>query len=218
MNDLSGLPSYKVLSTRMGFLARKSLGQHFPARQRITDTIVRHAGDITQSHVIEIGPGPGGLTRSLLRAGAKTLTVIEKDDRCLAIMAQIKDKVASGADPARRRAGSRSLTAVPSPRRIVANLPYNVGTLMLTGWLDAVYSHGQGAFESMTLMFRRKSPSASLLSRVAKGLRQAVGAGAVAVRLPLGHGPAAGRFRAAPKVSSAVITLTPRAKTAGRCR
>ena len=87
MNDFSALPSLEAVIAAHGLLARKSLGQHFLLDGQITDEIVRYAGDLTSYHVIEIGPGPGGLTRSLLKAGAKKLFAIEKDDRCIAALA-----------------------------------------------------------------------------------------------------------------------------------
>src|SRR5262245_47657791 len=88
---LSALPALKSVISAFGLDASKSLGQHFLLDTRITDKIARYAGDLRECNVIEIGPGPGGLTRSLLAAGCKHLVAVEKDDRCLAALAQIKE-------------------------------------------------------------------------------------------------------------------------------
>jgi len=193
-------------------LARKSLGQHFLLDSTITDQIVLYAGNLKDCNVIEIGPGPGGLTRSLLNAGAKKLFVIEKDDRCIAIVEQLKELAEGRLEIIHGDALDIDLlTAVPAPRKVVANLPYNVGTAMLIKWLNAIYS-GKEAFESLTLMFQKE----------------------VALRITADHGnkdygrlsvlcqwlcdcrydfdlpPYA--FTPPPKVSSAVVTLTPRPK------
>src|ERR1700721_2718764 len=88
---MNNLPSLETIIASHGLLARKSLGQQFSREGMLTDEIVRYAGDLTNCNVIEIGPGPGGLTRSLLKAGAKKLFVIEKDDRCVAALASLKE-------------------------------------------------------------------------------------------------------------------------------
>jgi 16S rRNA (adenine1518-N6/adenine1519-N6)-dimethyltransferase len=207
------LPSLKHIIDRHGLLARKSLGQHFLLDTAITDKIARYAGDLKAFHVIEIGPGPGGLTRSLLMAGAKQLHVVEKDDRCIAIMQELEEAFPGRLTILHEDALEVDLvTQVPAPRKIVANLPYNAGTIMLINWLGEVYRHGTGAFASMTLMFQKEvalritaepgNKDYGRLSVLAQWLCDC--------RYDFELPP--GAFSPPPKVSSAVITLTPRAR------
>ena len=132
-----------------GLRADKKLGQHFLLDLNLTAKIVRAAGDVTSGTTIEIGPGPGGLTRSLLAAGASVIAV-ERDARCIAILDDL-----SAAYPGKFRViwGDALRTDVHTlgvtPRRVIANLPYNIGTELLIGWL-AHAAH----FESLTLMFQ----------------------------------------------------------------
>src|SRR5438552_2071648 len=94
-SGLMNLPSLESTIARLGLGARKSLGQHFLLDEGITDNIALCAGDLRKSSVIEVGPGPGGLTRALLRARARTLYVIEKDERCIAAMEELRAVVGS---------------------------------------------------------------------------------------------------------------------------
>ena len=143
------LPPLRDVIARHGLLADKSLGQHFLLDLNLTGRIARAAGDLSKGTTIEIGPGPGGLTRSLLAAGAHVIA-IEKDKRCRNILAEI-----SAAYPNRLGVVEADALTVDAatlgqaPRRIVANLPYNVGTELLMRWLQ-----NATAFESFTLMFQ----------------------------------------------------------------
>jgi 16S rRNA (adenine1518-N6/adenine1519-N6)-dimethyltransferase len=137
---------------RHGLGARKSLGQHFLLDLNLTGRIARAAGDLTHGTVIEIGPGPGGLTRALLSAGARHVIAIERDERCLAALAEIE-----AAWPGRLEVISGDALETPvhelgeAPRRLCANLPYNVATPLLLGWVR----HAEG-FAGMTLMFQKE--------------------------------------------------------------
>lgn len=213
MGEFSTLPSLKQVIAAHGLSARKALGQHFLLDAAITARIARQAGDLTGCHVIEIGPGPGGLTRSLLAAGAKQLFVIEKDERCLAAMQELK-AVAGGR---LHIIGGDALAVdvvktVPEPRKIVANLPYNAGTAMLLEWLDAIYTHGPQAFVSLTLMFQKEVAERITASHGNKdyGRLSVISQWLCDCRLDFELPP--GAFSPPPKVSSAVITLTPRPK------
>ena len=152
MSDPEILPPLREVIDRYGLAARKSLGQNFLLDLNLTGRIARAAGDLTAGTVIEIGPGPGGLTRALLLHGAREVIAIELDDRCLAALADI-----AGAYPERLRviAGDALATDLAklgqAPRRIVANLPYNIATPLLIGWLSQAT-----AFQSMTLMFQKE--------------------------------------------------------------
>jgi len=143
------LPPLRDVLTRHGLMATKALGQHFLLDLNLTARIARAGGDLTTGTTIEIGPGPGGLTRSLLDAGAHVIA-IEKDKRCREILEELRaaypDRLQTiEADALTIDAASLGTT----PRRIIANLPYNVGTELLLGWLKNI-----GAFESLVLMFQ----------------------------------------------------------------
>jgi 16S rRNA (adenine1518-N6/adenine1519-N6)-dimethyltransferase len=213
MNPFSTLPSLELLIETHGLLARKSLGQHFLLDGGITDDIVRYAGDLKGYNVVEIGPGPGGLTRSLLKAGARTLFVIEKDDRCLAALALIKEIAGERLEIMSGDALEIDLIkAVPAPRKIVANLPYNAGTAMLLQWLDAVYKHGAEAFQSLTLMFQKEVAERITATHGNKdyGRLSVLCQWLCEVRYDFELPPEA--FTPPPKVTSAVVTLIPRPK------
>ncbi len=154
--SLDTLPPLRDVIARHGLWAEKKLGQNFLLDGNITDKIARTAGDLSSVHVFEVGPGPGGLTRSLLRAGAKAVTAVEFDARAVAALQELRD-----AAPDRLRillgdALETDLTALAAvPRAIVANLPYNIATPLLVGWLRQVHARPD-AFASMTLMFQRE--------------------------------------------------------------
>jgi len=143
------LPPLRDVLTKHGLRADKKLGQHFLLDLNLTAKIVRAAGDVVSGTTIEIGPGPGGLTRSLLAAGANVIA-IERDLRCAPILEDLvtaypgKLSVVWG-DALKTEAHMLGY----APRRIIANLPYNIGTELLLGWLDHA-----AQFESLTLMFQ----------------------------------------------------------------
>lgn len=146
------LPPLREVIARHGIGARRSLGQHFLLDLNLTGRIARSAGDLTQTTIIEIGPGPGGLTRALLEAGARRVVAIERDERCVNALAHL---VAAYPDRLRIVAADALevdlTTLCGPPRKIVANLPYNIGTALLLRWLMQA-----DAFVDMTLMFQRE--------------------------------------------------------------
>ena len=211
--DFSRLPSLSATIAAYGLGARKSLGQHFLLDSAITDRIALYAGDLKDCNVIEIGPGPGGLTRSLLKAGAKKLYVIEKDDRCIAVMENVQTVAGDRLEILHGDALDIDLIAtMPAPRKIVANLPYNSGTQMLINWLDAVYANGAGAFTSLTLMFQKEVAERIVATHGNKdyGRLSVLSQWLCECRYDFELPPEA--FSPPPKVTSAVITLTPRLK------
>ena len=211
--NLDSLPSLQTTIAAYGLGARKSLGQHFLLDSAITDRIALYAGDLKECNVIEVGPGPGGLTRSLLKAGAKKLYVIEKDDRCIAIMEQLKSVSTGRLDILHEDALTVDLiAAVPAPRKIVANLPYNSGTQMLINWLDAISIHGPAAFSSLTLMFQKEVAERIVATHGNKdyGRLSVLAQWLCECRYDFELPPEA--FSPPPKVTSAVVTLTPRPK------
>ena len=208
-----GLPPLRDVVATYDLAARKSLGQNFLFDLNLTGRIARAAGPLAGVTVVEVGPGPGGLTRSLLKAGAKKLFVIEKDERCLEALAQIKEAVGDQLEIIMGDALEIDLVqAVPAPRKIVANLPYNVGTLMLLNWLESIYIHGPQAFESLTLMFQKEVAERIIAEPSSKdfGRLSVVSQWLCECRYDMELPPTA--FSPPPKVDSSVITLIPRAK------
>lgn len=146
------LPPLREVIARHALDARKGLGQHFLLDMNLTRRIARAAGDLGHGTTIEIGPGPGGLTRALLELGADSVLAIERDERCVAALAELGAAYPGRLEIIAGDALEIDLTALGvSPRRIVANLPYNISTPLLTRWLTQAT-----AYETMTLMFQRE--------------------------------------------------------------
>lgn len=135
--------------------ADKRFGQHFLLDGNLTDKIVRLAGNLAGVNVVEIGPGPGGLTRSLMRSDAATITAVEKDARLMPLLQELAD-ADSRLQLLQEDALKISLPqTVPAPRAIIANLPYNVGTAMLLHWLHEI-AEDNTSYNSLTLMFQKE--------------------------------------------------------------
>lgn len=149
---LAKLPPLRDVIARFDLGARKALGQHFLLDLNLTGRIARSAGDLSGVSVIEVGPGPGGLTRALLASGAREVVAVERDQRFVAALADL----VAASEGRLRLIEADALTVdpvalTPSPRAIVANLPYNVGTPLLIGWLRHIH-----AYRSLTLMFQKE--------------------------------------------------------------
>jgi 16S rRNA (adenine1518-N6/adenine1519-N6)-dimethyltransferase len=146
------LPPLREVIAAHGLTARKSLGQHFLFDLNLTGRIARAAGDIGAGTVIEVGPGPGGLTRALLDAGARHVIAVERDERAVAIQHEIATAYPGRLEVIAGDALEIDAAALGvAPRRIVANLPYNVSTVLLLAWLRRI-----DAFASLTLMFQKE--------------------------------------------------------------
>lgn len=204
---MTDLTSLREVIARHGLAARHSLGQHFLLDGNLTDKIVREAGDLAGRHVIEVGPGPGGLTRSLLASDAHDITAIELDRRAIGAMRELAETANGRLRVIEGNALAVDVASlVPSPRQIIANLPYNIASPLLVGWLRKAAS-----FERMTLMFQQEvaericaetgTPAYGRLSVLTQWICDA----RIVMRLP----PAA--FTPPPKVWSAVVSLTPHA-------
>ncbi len=194
---------------RHGLAARRSLGQNFLLDMNLARRIVRAAGDVARATVIEIGPGPGGLTRALLQSGARRVIAIERDARCIKALAEL---AAAYPDRLTLIEGDALATDVAALAEsasgrcpIIANLPYNIATRLLLGWLPRI-----AAFTSLTLMFQKE---------VAERLAAAPGTGTYGrlsvitqwlceIHCLFDVPPRA--FVPAPKVTSTVVRLTPR--------
>ncbi len=150
------LPPLREVIAAHELRAKKSLGQNFLLDLNITDKIVRQAGDLAGKNVFEIGPGPGGLTRSLVKSGAKKIIAIEFDARAVAALQSLKTLSAGRLEVNHGDALRINLLDLASaPRAIVANLPYNIATPLLVGWLRQI-RESPGAYDSMTLMFQKE--------------------------------------------------------------
>ncbi len=147
----SDLPPLRDVIRTHDLTARKGLGQHFLLDLALTARIARAAGDITQGTTIEIGPGPGGLTRALLDQGASVIA-IEKDRRCLAALAEVAAVWPGKLEIIDGDALKLDVTGFGTlPRRVIANLPYNIGTELLVRWLSR-----PDAFASLTVMVQKE--------------------------------------------------------------
>lgn len=149
---LDTLPPLKEVIARHGLMAKKSLGQNFLLDLNLTAKIARAAGRLDGINVIEVGPGPGGLTRALLGTTAAQVVAIERDDRCVAALQDLVTASGGRLTVIPDDATKIDYAALcPAPRALVANLPYNVATPLLIGWLKQAH-----LFESLTLMFQRE--------------------------------------------------------------
>ncbi|WP_305985019.1 16S rRNA (adenine(1518)-N(6)/adenine(1519)-N(6))-dimethyltransferase RsmA [Roseibium sp. MMSF_3544] len=209
MAQIDDLPPLRDVIATHGLQAKKSLGQNFLLDLNLTSRIARSAGDLADCTVLEIGPGPGGLTRALLAAGAKKVVAIEKDSRCLPALVEISDRYpgrleviegdALTLDPVSLIGGGKI--------RIAANLPYNVGTQLLVNWITT--PTWPPFWSSLTLMFQKEvgeriaaQPGTKAYGRlgVLAGWRCKGG-------ILFDISPKA--FTPPPKVTSAVVHLTP---------
>ena len=155
MSQIDDLPPLREVIAAHGLRAKKELGQNFLLDLNLTARIARVAGSLEETTVIEVGPGPGGLTRALLAEGARQVIAIERDPRALPALQEIE-----AAYPGRLIVISGDAleidyrTLANGPTRIIANLPYNIATPLLTGWLSA--DPWPPYYESLTLMFQRE--------------------------------------------------------------
>ena len=209
--SVDGLPPLREVIERHELRAKKSLGQNFLLDLNLTAKIARAAGDLTQATVIEVGPGPGGLTRALLASGARRVVAIERDERCLAALAEISAHYPGRLEVIAGDAMKTDFAALAGDGgtvRIVANLPYNIGTELLIRWLTL--AQWPPFWASMTLMFQKEvaqrivaAPGSDAYGRlgVLAGWRSQA-------RIVFDLPPQA--FTPPPKVTSSVVHIVPR--------
>ncbi len=207
-----GLPPLRDVVREHGLEPKKALGQNFLFDLNLTGRIARSAGPLDGVTVVEIGPGPGGLTRALLSAGAERVIAIERDPRALPALAEI-----AAHHPGRLEvvdADALAFDPVPligsGPVRIVANLPYNIGTPLLTGWLAT--PAWPPWWDSLTLMFQREVAErivADESDRANYGRLGVLCGWRTQADILFDVPPSA--FVPPPKVTSSVVRLTPRA-------
>jgi 16S rRNA (adenine1518-N6/adenine1519-N6)-dimethyltransferase len=153
--QIDDLPPLRDVIASHGLDAKKSLGQNFLLDLNLTSKIARLAGDISGHDILEVGPGPGGLTRGLLAAGARRVVALEKDPRCMAVLAQIAAAYPGRLDVFNADALDFDIRGqLTGPVRVVANLPYNVGTELLVRWLTP--KDWPPFWSSLTLMFQKE--------------------------------------------------------------
>lgn len=211
MSAIDDLPPLREVIRRHDLSARKSLGQNFLLDLNLTARIARAAAPLEEATIIEIGPGPGGLTRALLALGAKRVVAIERDERALAALAEIAARY-----PGRLEIVAGDALAVDlaphldgGPTRIVANLPYNISTPLLIGWLGT--EPWPPFFDMMVLMFQREVAERI----VARAGEDAYGRLSVLAnwrsepKILFDVSPSA--FVPPPKVTSSVVRFVPRA-------
>ncbi len=206
---LPSLPPLRDVIARHRLGARRALGQHFLLDTNLIRRIVREAGPLDGATIIEIGPGPGGLTRALLESGAAHIIAIERDRRCIAALEELRalfpDRLTLIEGDALKTDIAGLASKASGPCRIVANLPYNIATALLIGWLrDA------GAFASMTLMFQKEVAErlAAAPGNSSYGRLSIIAQWLCDVRCLFDVPPRA--FVPSPKVTSTVVRLVPR--------
>lgn len=204
------LPPLRDVIAQHGLRARKSLGQNFLLDLNLTGRIARSAGPLENCTVVEVGPGPGGLTRALLQQGARQIIAIEKDQRCLAALGDIAAAYPGRLQIIEGDALDFELADLAEPPiKLIANLPYNVATPLLIKWLTP--DHWPPVWESLTLMFQKEvaeritaPPGGKAYGRLAVLAQWRCDA-----HMLFDIDPRA--FTPAPKVTSTVVQITPRA-------
>ncbi len=204
---MTDLPSLRETLDAHGLLAKKSFGQHFLLDLNVTRKIVRLAGPFEGRAVIEVGPGPGGLTRALLESDAGKVVLVEKDPRFVPLLAELDDGSGRLLVIEGDALKVREAELVEGPAHVVSNLPYNVGTALLIKWLTGPWTP-----HALTLMFQKEvaerivaAPGDDAYGRLAV-IAQAVCEARLVMHLP------AAAFTPPPKVASAVVHLVPKSE------
>ncbi|MFC6488775.1 16S rRNA (adenine(1518)-N(6)/adenine(1519)-N(6))-dimethyltransferase RsmA [Nitratireductor sp. GCM10026969] len=209
--SMGGLPPLREVIQRHGLFAKKALGQNFLLDLNLTRRIARVAAPLEHATIIEVGPGPGGLTRALLSEGAARVVAVERDERCIAALEEIAahypGRLEIVADDALAVDFAR-LAAGAGPVKLVANLPYNIGTELLIRWLTP--ERWPPFYQSMSLMFQRE-----VAERIVAppGSRHYGRLGVLAgwrtdARIAFDVSPEA--FTPPPKVTSSVVEIVPK--------
>ena len=211
-----GLPPLRDVVARFDIAPKKALGQNFLFDLNLTRRISRAAGPLEGATVIEIGPGPGGLTRALLAEGARRVVAIERDARCLAALAEISAHYPARLEVIEGDALDIDMQALcarlasDGPVRVCANLPYNISTVLLTNWLEAEV--WPPAWDRLTLMFQREVAErivATPAERADYGRLAVLSSWRTQARILFDVAPSA--FTPPPKVTSSIVELRPRA-------
>lgn len=206
---LDNLPPLRAVIAEYGLGARRSLGQHFLLDLNITRRIARAAGDLTAATVIEVGPGPGGLTRALLERDVKRLYAVEADQRCVDALSALTHAARGRLEVIADDATRIDITTLgAAPRHIVANLPYNVASVLLIKWLRTAAS-----FAGMTLMFQKEVAERIVAGPGSKTYGRLSVMANWLCKTHLCFNLPARAFTPPPKVASSVVHLEPYEKT-----
>ena len=209
MSQIDDLPPLREVIIRHAISASKSLGQNFILDLNLTARIARAAGDLGGKTVIEVGPGPGGLTRALIAAGVGRVIAIERDERCLAALAEIEKRFPDRLTVIAGDALTTDMAALAAgPSAIVANLPYNVATPLLVAWLKT--EPWPPWYASMTLMFQREVAERIVAGHGSKtyGRLSVLAQWRTEARILFDIDPRA--FTPPPKVTSSLVRFVPR--------
>ena len=210
MSPIDDLPPLREVIRRHELAAKKSLGQNFLLDLNLTARIARAGGRLEGVTVVEVGPGPGGLTRALLAEGAKRVVAIEKDSRALGALAEIAARYPGRLDVIEGDALEVDMAALAGegPARVIANLPYNIATPLLTGWVAA--DRWPPWWDGLTLMFQREVAEriAARPGDEAYGRLAVLCGWRCETSIAFDVNPQA--FTPPPKVTSSVVRLTPR--------
>ena len=212
VSDIDSLPPLREIIRDHDLRAEKKLGQNFLLDLNLTQKIARAAGDLSGCHVFEIGPGPGGLTRALLKTNAARVSAVEFDPRAVAALESLALASRGRLDIHAGDALAVDITDLSTaPRAVVANLPYNIATPLLIGWLEKI-SADAGVFQSLTLMFQKEvaqrivaAPGSKMYGRLSVMTQWLCTA-----KMAFDIAPSA--FVPPPKVVSTVVHLVPRAR------
>ena len=208
MTALDALPPLREVIARHGLSARKDLGQNFILDLNLTRRIARAAGPLENHTIIEIGPGPGGLTRALLLEGAKKIIAIERDSRVLPALEEISRAAPGRLQILEADALETELESLADgPVRIVANLPYNIATPLLTGWLTP--EKWPPFYDSLTLMFQLEVAQRICASAGGKNYGRLSVLANWRSRPELAFQVARSAFTPPPKVTSAIVHMIP---------
>jgi 16S rRNA (adenine1518-N6/adenine1519-N6)-dimethyltransferase len=207
---LQALPPLRDVIAQYGLAARKSLGQNFLLDLNLTRRIARAGGPLAGSHVVEVGPGPGGLTRALLLEGAAHVTAIERDSRVIPALQDIASAAKGRLTIIEADAVGFdfSMLAGGNPLRVVANLPYNVGTPLLIDWLSA--DPWPPYWQSLTLMFQQEVAERIVAAPGTKAYGRLAVLAQWRTRPKILFNIPARAFTPQPKVTSAVVRFEPR--------
>ncbi|MFN7168848.1 MAG: 16S rRNA (adenine(1518)-N(6)/adenine(1519)-N(6))-dimethyltransferase RsmA [Pannonibacter sp.] len=209
MSQIDDLPPLRDVIRTHGLDAKKSLGQNFLLDLNLTSRIARAAGDLSNATVVEVGPGPGGLTRALLANGARKVIAIEKDSRCLPALAEVSARYPGRLEVIEGDALKVDVAALSAgyPVKIVANLPYNVGTQLLLNWITTPV--WPPFWASLTLMFQKEVGQriTATVDDDHYGRLGVLAGWRTRARILFDIGPQA--FTPPPKITSAVVHLEP---------
>ncbi len=217
MSTPDGLPPLREVIRSAGLSAKKSLGQNFLLDLNLTRRIARAAGPLEGATIVEIGPGPGGLTRALLLEGASRVVAVERDERCLPALSAIAALYPGRLDIIAADAREMNYQALNlrSPARVVANLPYSVGTPLLISWLKT--EPWPPWFDRLVLMFQREVAEQIIASKRTKDYGRLSVLAQWRTRPRILFTVPADAFTPRPKVDSAVVELVPKQRPEPSC-